>query len=136
MNDIKLKINYERAIELTNSLFDYLKNKFNFDIYMNYFTSYCSYFHISDFNQNHIVFPLSNFINSSIDISCFLCDCEYSFILNLWKYDVNSKHFFKHIPFNYNFVSIDDFYKFCYESIIDFFGLNDSYKQLSIFDFI
>lgn len=136
MNDIQLKINYERAIELTDSLFNYLKNKFDFNIHMQYSTSYCSYFNISNFNQNYIVFPLSNCINLSIDISSYICDCEYSFILNLWKYDINSNHYFKYVPFNYNFISMDDFYKFCYDHIIDFFGLNDSYKQLSIFDFI
>lgn len=123
-------LNYERAIELTEELYDYLKTRLSVEISKSYVVGYYSFMELSELNNLHIVVSLKGYQSTCISISSAMFETDRPFKLNLWKY--NDEHTFNDIEW----VSEKDISKFnlLEQEIRKFFNLTDThYEQLTLF---
>lgn len=137
MDDIEIKKNYERSIQLNDVLFSFLKKELSAETKMRYDLSYEVYSKISEFNHNSIDLELPKYKSASVSVHSYSIDRDLPFWLSLWKYKGGDSHESMKIDF---MDSMDDenFCLWALDYINDFFGFEkkESFKQMSIFDFV
>lgn len=84
MNEQIVK-DFEKSVELTNKLYEYLKANTDLKLSLRYSHSYFSYFKLSELNEDGIVIDGLPFANNEILIHNKWTD-ENQFYLRLWKY--------------------------------------------------
>ncbi len=123
--------NFEYSVEMTEKLFDYLKEHLENKLTKTYVLSYAMYVKKSKLGQCDIKIDLGKqWTNSSVSFSAMLCETDKPFMFHLWKY--NGEHFFK----DEQVKNIDEKeFPVFLEKIKDFFGLNQKhgFEQLTLF---
>lgn len=142
---------FEEEQELTQSLYEFLINKFNeYEVNISYSISFYCYFHKSNYNSslinirnkelrifisiNHIYLHcIGNLPNNKIRYISLSCD----YLKDLKENDTNKNEieFKYYLPYDFKYLDKNKEFNEFYNRIKDSLKLNKGYKQINIFDF-